>query len=147
MNKIDKADLKKWTGLRVRDLKEFVEKYNVPDDALIMIERVEDRYYEGCDISGMNSVDGILPEGSKSLGWGVYLKEGQSYYDALSHNKRIKEGFYFNKEEFPNIKEGSEMLEEYTEEQLEEYKNQYHPAWSCVKYNDEDDLLFIDLHY
>lgn len=137
MNKIDKADLKKWTGLRVKDLKEFVEKYNVPDDALIMIERVEDFYYEKQN----------LGDGQKIEGWVVYLKEGQSYYDALSHNKRIREGFYFNKEDFPNIEEGSEALKELTDEELERSKNQYHPAWSCVKYKDDDDLLFINLHY
>ena len=143
MNKIKKEALKTWTGLRVKDLKEFIEKNNVPDDALVMIERVEDKYYEGIDISGV----GISPEGSKTNGWGVYLKEGESYYGCLNHNERIRDGFYFNKEEFPNIEEGSEMLEEYTEEQIEELKNQYHPAWSCVKYKDDDDLLFIDLHY
>jgi hypothetical protein len=26
-------------------------------------------------------------------------------------------------------------------------KEQYHPAWGCVRYGDDTDLLFIDLHY
>ena len=34
-----------------------------------------------------------------------------------------------------------------TEYELFKYNQQYHPAFSCVKYNDEDDILFIDLHY
>jgi len=147
MNKLTKEQLKYWTGLRVKDLKKFIEENNIPDDALVMIERIEDKYYEGIDISGMNSVNGVLPEGTKSNGWAVYLKEGEAYYDSLLHNKRIKEGYYFNKEEFPHLEEGSDFFNELTEEQLDESKNQYHPAWSCVKYKDEDDLLFIDLHY
>jgi hypothetical protein len=30
---------------------------------------------------------------------------------------------------------------------LDEFQGQYTPAWSCVKYRDEDSILFIDLHY
>jgi predicted DNA-binding protein (MmcQ/YjbR family) len=147
MNKLTKEQLKSYTGLRVKDLKKFIEKNNVPDDALVLIERVEDKYYEEIDISGINSVNGVLPENSKTNGWGVYLKEAESYYDSLLHNKRIREGYYFNKEEFPDLKEGSGFFNELSEEELEKTKTQYHPAWSCVKYIDEDDLLFINLHY
>ena len=38
-------------------------------------------------------------------------------------------------------------LKEITKEELFKYKEQYHPAFSCYKYNDEDDILFTDLHY
>jgi len=30
---------------------------------------------------------------------------------------------------------------------IPETMNQYHPAWCCVKYSDEPNILFIDLHY
>jgi len=30
---------------------------------------------------------------------------------------------------------------------VKESLEQYHPAWCFVKYKDEDDVLFIDLHY
>ena len=32
--------------LRVKDLKEFIETHNLKDDAVVMIQRVEDFYYE-----------------------------------------------------------------------------------------------------
>jgi hypothetical protein len=89
------GDLKKWLN----------ENSDLPDDSLVMIQRVEDKYYEGVDISGLTSYEGILPEGSKSEGWGVYYKET-----------------LFGEE-------------------------QYHPAWCCVRYQDEKNLMFIDLHY
>lgn len=63
--------------LRVGDLKKQLEEY--PDDALVVAQRVEDRYYEGCDISGMTGTlsdgsTGILPPGSKATGWQVITK-------------------------------------------------------------------------
>lgn len=84
--------------LTVGDLKEFLYKHNLPYDAKVVIQRVEDVYYE-------------------KHNWGVYLKEGE----------------YTFKDEQGNI--------------VKESLNQYHPAWCCVKYRDEDDVLFINLHY
>ena len=49
-------------------------------------------------------------------GWGVYLEEGE-------HTFRDDLG-NFNKSSL----------------------EQYHPAWCCVKYEDEDEMLFIGLH-
>jgi len=62
--------------LTVAELKDKLNQY--PDDAKILVQRVEDRYYEGIDISGMHGiytnengeqVCGILPSGSKSTPW------------------------------------------------------------------------------
>ena len=78
---------------------------DLPDDSLVMIQRIPDMYYEGMDISGMGGAEEILPPGSKSEGWDVYYKD-------------------------------SDMGEE-----------QYSPAWCCVRFNDEDRLMFMDLHY
>jgi hypothetical protein len=50
-------------------------------------------------------------------GWGVYLKEGE-------HTVNDENG---------NI--------------VKESLEQYHPAWCCVRYKDDSDILFIDLHY
>ena len=97
MKKLSKEEIQNYEHtLTVGKLKEFIEEYNLPDDAKVLIQRVEDKYYES--------------------GWGVHLKAG---YDAYKNDGG-----------------------EYVEESLD----QYHPAWSCVKYED-DDLLFIDLHY
>lgn len=92
--------------LTIGGLKKWLEKNSdLPDDSLVMVQRVEDKYYDGIDISGMRGAEGILPPGSKSNGWDVYYKE-------------------------------SDLGEE-----------QYHPAWCCVRYSDEERLMFIDLHY
>lgn len=37
--------------LTVGDLKKFLEKNNLPDDAPVLAQRVEDRYFEKCDWS------------------------------------------------------------------------------------------------
>ena len=84
--------------LTVSRLKEFLNEHNLPDNAKVVIQRVQDVYYE-------------------KHNWGVYLKEGE-------HTFKDEEG---------NI--------------VKESLEQYHPAWCCVKYKDEDDVLFIDLHY
>lgn len=84
--------------LTVGDLKEFLYKHNFPNDTKILIQRVEDVYYE-------------------KHGWGVYLKEGE--YSFTDDNSNLDK----------------------------ESLSQYHPAWGCVKYNDEDDVMFINLHY
>lgn len=135
----------------VGDLKKFIEKNNIPDDALVLIQRVEDRYYDGVDISGMSgcetSPDGKFPSGSKSTGWGVYLKKGDQFYwqEAMNQNmkeemERIKNG---EEREYPGIEDPSKFIESPGEEFME----QYHPAWSPVFYKDDPDFLFIDLHY
>lgn len=72
--------------LNVGDLKKFIEQNNLPDDAKVLVQRVEDFYYE-------------------QNNWGVYLKDSS------------------------------------------EGVQQYHPVFSCVKYEDEDDILMLDLHY
>lgn len=105
VKEITKEELMKCqSALTVGRLKEFLEKSNLPDDSPVLIQRVEDYYYESCD-------------------WGVYVKRAEHYYDMKEHDHTL------------------------TEDELFKYKEQYHPAFSCVKYNDEDDILFIDLHY
>lgn len=84
--------------LTVGALKEFLYKHNLPSDAKVLIQRVEDIYFE-------------------KHNWGVYLKEGM-------HTMKDKEG-----------------------KVIKDSLKQYHPAWCCVKYNDDSNILFIDLHY
>lgn len=92
--------------LTIGRLRKWIEENkDLPDDSLVMVQRVEDKYYDGIYIDGLRGPDGILLPGSKTEGWNVYYKE-------------------------------SDMGLE-----------QYSPAWSCVRYSDEINLMFIDLHY
>ncbi len=93
--------MKKWSyHLTVGRLKEELEKY--PDDALVVSQRVEDKYYEGCDISGMMGPNGILPPGSKSNGWETIKKEQDGFEVEYSpvwgvvHYKDDKEHLYLD---------------------------------------------------
>ncbi len=112
--------------LTVGKLKEFLYKYNLPANAPVMIQRVEDAYYE-------------------RHGWGVYLKEGWFTHQYKERNAKIASGEYLNKEEYPNLTE--ENLIPSTEEEIKQSMEQYTPAFSCVGYRDDKDMLFIDLHY
>lgn len=94
-------------GLTVGELLKFIKEYDIPDSAPVLVQRVEDRYYEGVDVSGMRGPNGILPPGSKANGWKVYRK-AQGYPSDIAD---------------------------------------YHPAWSCVYYKEDKEILFIDLHY
>ena len=84
MKKLTKDELKNGlhSHLTVGELRAFLNENNLPDDALVLVQRVEDVYY-------------------KKHGWSVYEK-GDS---------------------------------------------QYTPAWSCVSFKQDKDLLFLDLHY
>ena len=84
--------------LTVGKLKKFLVDHNLPDNARVLIQRVEDIYYE-------------------KHNWKVYLKEG----------------FNTQKDEHGNI--------------IKETLDQYHPAFQCVRYIGDEDILFIDLHY
>lgn len=100
MKKITKEDLESGYSfyLTVGRLEEFIKKSNLPKDSKVLIQRIEDEYYE-------------------NQGWGVYLKKDiNSYPD----DNGITE---------------------------EDSMSQYHPAFCCVKYKDEDKILFINLHY
>ncbi len=86
--------------LTVGRLKEEIEGY--PDDALVVSQRVEDRYYEGCDISGMRGPDGLLPSGSKSNPWETIKKQSDMGIEEYSpvwcvvHYKDDKEHLYLD---------------------------------------------------
>jgi len=68
MNKYTKEELlkAKFDTLTMKDLRRFVNSNpQIKDSTRVLCERIEDTYFEGADISGMNSTNGILPEGSK----------------------------------------------------------------------------------
>lgn len=114
-------------GKLLKFLNEKLESGDLTEDSLVLSQRIEDRYFE-------------------TDGWGVVRKKGWWYHYALDHNKKIDECYYLNKEEFPNIEENDPILNKYSEEDLEQIKDQYHPVFCPVFYND-DNNLFLDSHY
>jgi hypothetical protein len=108
-------------------LKKFLEEHpELPDDANVLIQRVEDRYYE-------------------EHGWGVVLKEGDHYHMYKEQNYRMNEEIKRRKNgEHPKYE--MEDPSKFIVELDDTMKDQYHPGWCCLKYKD-DDNLYIDLHY
>lgn len=153
MRKITKESLFEGNlhGLTVGKLKDFITKFNIPDNAPVLIQRVEDTYFDGVDISGcrgcQDTENGIYPEGSKAEGWGVYLKEDEFCYHQRKINAEMEEEIIRRangeEPEYPNIKNPADRIIEITDEMCD----QYHPAWSCVYYKEDPNILFIDLHY
>lgn len=125
LRELTKEDLKKGHHLTVGRLTEFLNKYKLPDNAPVVIQRVEDIYYE-------------------KNNWGVYLKEGEATHSCKRWNEDIKCEFLDTKK-YPKLV-GKE-LKPFTEQQIKDSREQYTPAWCCVRYNDDTDILFIDLHY
>lgn len=80
-------------GLTMKDLRQFVmENPNIPGDALVCTERIEDRYFE-------------------NHGWNTFGFEGHSYRDAIKFNENVVNGEFDDniktipKEELENFKD------------------------------------------
>lgn len=109
--------------MTIKELKEYIA--NLPDEGEVFVHRVEDIYI-------------------KERNWKTYLKEGWDYHQALAWNEKIDSGIYLNKEEYP-LMVNPEYLNKYTEEQLEEFKEQYINTFCCVNYDNKN--LYITSHY
>lgn len=124
---LTKEEILSHHGTSFKMLKEFVEKHHINENALILVERIEDFYYH------YNS-------------WGVLPVKDEAYYNCLKWNEDIDEGKYLNKEKYPNIDPKS--LKKFTEEELERAKSQYHPVWCPIFAEEGDkDLIFLCMHY
>lgn len=115
--------------LTIGDLKKWLEKNSdLPDDSKVLIQRVEDRYFENNN-------------------WGVYLKDGETVWNQLAFNKDMDEEIERREKgeesEYPQIKDPNKNIIEITNE----LKEQYFPAWCCVRYSDEEKIMFIDAFY
>lgn len=121
-------DLSKYKDyLTVGKLKKFLEEHpELPDDANVLIQRVEDRYYE-------------------ENGWGVVMKEGY-WYHAISDKNKEMEDEILRRENGEEPQYDLEDPSKFITELNDGYKEQYHPAFCCLRYKD-DDNLYIDLHY
>ena len=131
IKRLTKEDLKRYASMgymTVKDMREAIE--GLPDDGLILVQRVEDVYYQ-------------------NNGWGVYLKEGEHYYSAVRLNENMNEEIdrrlKGEEPDYPMIDDPATYMS--SAEDLEQSMDQYHPAWCAVKYKDDQENLFIDLHY
>lgn len=132
-------------GLTMKELREFVNKNpQIEDNTKVLIERIEDKYFEGVDISGMNSLEGILPEGSKTNGWKTFLVKGEQYYNAEEFNKKMSQEIEDRKEGKKWQYEKMENPQDYIQELNDEYKEQFFPAWGISK---DKDFVYIFNHY
>lgn len=113
-------------SLTVGDLKKHIEKNNLPDDGIVLVERIEDFYF-------------------KRNNWSVHRKKGEEYHRSIQWNEDIKSGKYSDPEKYPGLV-GKE-LKEIDEATLNEMKTQYHSAFCCAKYKDDDKNLYINSHY
>jgi len=131
---ITKEDLEKGGykhGLTVGKLKEYLYKTELPADARVLIQRVEDVYYQ-------------------NHGWDVFFKEGDDNHNFIKMNENMREEIARRERgeepQYPQMEDPSKFIVPETEEVLNSLKDQYHPAWCVFRYNDEEHL-FIDLHY
>ena len=130
MEKLTKEQiLKRECGLTIGELKKFLEENkDLPDDSPILVERVEDKYFS-------------------NNGWGVYLKEGDFYNQTKNFNENMLKEIELRKKGEESEYESIEDPNKYITELTDDLKVQYFPTWCCVRYNDEDNILFIDCHY
>ncbi len=115
----------KQNNLTVGELKKYLVEHDIPDDAMVLVQRVEDVYFE-------------------DHYWGVYLKEGEEAYHCRKWNENIKDKRYLK--DHPGLKN---MMTPFSEEAIREAHEQYHPVRCCVTYvddKDNNDFLFMDLH-
>ena len=115
--------------LTIGDLKKWLDKNSdLPDDSKVLIQRVDDRYF-------------------KNNQWGVYLKDGETVYNQLNFNNDMREEIERRENgeesEYPAIEYPSNLITEITDD----LREQYFPAWCCVRYSDEEKIMFIDAFY
>ncbi|MCK9273389.1 hypothetical protein M0P65_07675 [Candidatus Gracilibacteria bacterium] len=117
LTKEDLAEYKENHYLTVGKLRKSLE--NVPDDSIVLVERIEDKYFE-------NNNEGVYPI------------EGQFCYFAKKYNEDVKNGEW-----------GTHLYHDtYTDEQISSFQEQFVPAWSSSKYHkDENEIFLIHMHY
>lgn len=131
MTEIDKEDLESYrtSYLTVGKLRRILSDPEIKDDALVMIERVEDVYYE-------------------KHNWGLYLKDSYLWNIITEKNKELQDEIDRRKKgempRFTSIKDPAKYITDDAERA--NYQDQYHPAFSACMFNDEKEL-FIKLHY
>jgi len=120
----------KYMYCTVGDLKKHIEKHNIPDDAPVVVQRVEDVYYD-------------------KHGWKTYLKKGEHYWNTVHFNENMAEEILRRErgeEPHYSMEDPSKFINS-DPDFLEQMMEQYSPVWCAVYYKDDENILFLDLHY
>ncbi len=112
----------------VGDLLNFIDKNRLPLDAKIVMQRVEDHYF--------NEVGGWKEN--------LVRMPGEFYHQELKRNQNIIDGVYDDKEQYPNYPE--EMKKLVTTEELDALKEEYYHC-SPVFFKEKPNILFLAAHY
>ena len=133
-------------GYTVGELLDYIEKHKIPREGKVLIQRVHDRYFDGCDVSGMigelpDGSYGKLPPGSKASGWSRVTRPDYMHYST----QEIVDKMRANPEDYPGdpLKTADELQKSIDEGT---YMNVYVVIHSPVGY-DEHKHLYLDAHY
>lgn len=151
MNKVSVEEINKGEYiLRVKDLRRVID--GLSDDTPVLIERVEDVYFDGRDISGLHGVladgtTGPLPEGTRSKDqWPVVLRDSDITRSMLKHNEKVKSGYYADRENFPTPHPIHERI--FEESEFDEFRDQFSAAHCCLVDDDGTmEAMYIRLQY
>ena len=122
-------------SLRMKDLREFIEKNKEMDDnAPVIVERVEDSYFKEREWNG--NVIG---------GWDVLKVEGYHYHSSLEWNMKMQEEVDRREAGLEPEYELENPLEHiFGEKELEEMKEQFYQP-HCITTDKE--IVYIYSHY
>ncbi len=114
--------------MTVKDLLDHIKEHNIPMDAEVFYQRIEDSYFQSKDISNYGA-----PEGVMTPGWPLIKKPGTFYYQILKNNEKVAQGL-LDKKYFTS------------DEEIEAYNNEYIRTHGAEKYPN-DNNLYINAHY
>jgi hypothetical protein len=154
MNDVSKESLAERHGhyMRVGDLRKALANPDLSDDAIVLIEHVDDIYYErGRDVVGFSSppedgTTGVFPKDYHPEEWPVVLRDGYWGWHMKDHNRKVDSGYYADPKNFPEPH--PEHKRRYTDEEIRQAMTKFAPAYCCgVGGKDDKDVFFIHMHY
>jgi len=145
--------------MNVGDLLKKLKGMDIPDDVPVVYQRIEDRYFDGNDISGMRgsassgAIDGVFPPGTKSKGWDTVKIKGDLYYQMVHHNEQLDRGKLVNEGKLDEDEVGRyywsdeyKDVREYYDLNDEKLLDEYVGVFDCF-YDEEKNVLCITAHY
>jgi hypothetical protein len=128
--------LKNRSDFTMKSLRRFVKKNkDISDDVPIVIERVEDTYFEAR----------VWHDGTNINGWDVLEVEGYQYHSALANNKRMIEEVEWrekgNEKRF-SLENPLESI--FNEQELNAIKEQFYSGQCIVT---DGEIIYIHSHY